>query len=328
VSVRVVLPHTPPGRSPLNTTASLPAATPTLALRDLILRKLTYTLGKPPSEARDRDWFMATALAVRDAVVERFLVQMQESRGQEGKHVYYLSLEFLIGRLLRENVGNLGLAGELRDALAELGVTTDQARLAEPDAALGNGGLGASRPVTSRAMSSTRRPGASATASATITGCSSSLHRWLDSRNSRGLAVLRQSLGVRPTRERLQASASAATVAAKRCPTATNVLWAPERPSIAVAYDTPVVGWRGAREHFAALARKRDASPVARCLQSRRPSGRGCRERNRARSDLEGALPNDRQPGRARSCACDRSSSSPRPRFRIWCDGRSSGRKR
>ncbi len=114
----------------------------TQPLRDLILRKLTYTLGKPVSEARDRDWFMASALAVRDRVVERFLRQMEQNRGKVKKHVYYLSLEFLIGRLLRENVNNLGLVEEMRAALAELGVTPDQARLAEPDAALGNGGLG------------------------------------------------------------------------------------------------------------------------------------------------------------------------------------------
>ncbi|RVT99318.1 glycogen/starch/alpha-glucan phosphorylase [Rhodovarius crocodyli] len=114
----------------------------TQALRDLIIRKLTYTLGKPVTAAQDRDWFVATALAVRDRITERFLKQMEMNRGKAKKHVYYLSLEFLIGRLLRENANNLGLVEEMREALADLGVTTDQARQAEPDAALGNGGLG------------------------------------------------------------------------------------------------------------------------------------------------------------------------------------------
>ncbi len=114
----------------------------TQALRDLIIRKLTYTLGKPLTAARDRDWFVATALAVRDRITERFLRQMEENKGKAKKHVYYLSLEFLIGRLLRENVNNLGLVEEMREALIDLGVTPDQARQAEPDAALGNGGLG------------------------------------------------------------------------------------------------------------------------------------------------------------------------------------------
>ena len=111
-------------------------------LRALILRKLTYQLGKVAADANDRDWFMATALAIRDGIVDRFIAQRGTVPPAGEKQVYYFSLEFLIGRLLRENISNLGLDGTVREALAGLGVVLDQARLAEPDAALGNGGLG------------------------------------------------------------------------------------------------------------------------------------------------------------------------------------------
>ncbi len=87
-------------RIPLNTHVTDSTATRATQLRDLILRKLTYTLGKPPSEARDRDWYMATALAVRDHVVDNVLAQMRAPQDPGGKTVYYLSLEFLVGRLL------------------------------------------------------------------------------------------------------------------------------------------------------------------------------------------------------------------------------------
>eukprot|EP01031_Cornospumella_fuschlensis_P018053 gene18053-22099_t len=73
------------------------------AMRDAILRKLTYDLGKSRSGALDRDWFMATALAVRDRVVEPWLNDMRSTYNTGQKQVYYLSLEFLIGRLLRDN---------------------------------------------------------------------------------------------------------------------------------------------------------------------------------------------------------------------------------
>jgi glycogen phosphorylase len=112
------------------------------ALRATILRKLTFDLGKSRAGARDRDWFMAAALAVREHIVPRWLDGMRAAYDARGKQVYYLSLEFLVGRLLRDNVSNLGLAETLREALAGLGVDLERIRLAEPDAALGNGGLG------------------------------------------------------------------------------------------------------------------------------------------------------------------------------------------
>ncbi len=111
-------------------------------LRETILRKLIYQVGKPPETANERDWFMATALAIRDAVVERWFASNRQTQEARAKRVYYLSLEFLIGRLLFDTIGNLGLTEVVRDALHGLGVDLGRIADEEPDAALGNGGLG------------------------------------------------------------------------------------------------------------------------------------------------------------------------------------------
>jgi starch phosphorylase len=112
------------------------------ALRDLIVKKLTYQVGREPKDASDRDWFVATAHAIRDFVVERWLESNERALAAGDKRVYYLSLEFLIGRLLFDAIGNLGLMEPIRDALASLGIDMANLREQEPDAALGNGGLG------------------------------------------------------------------------------------------------------------------------------------------------------------------------------------------
>ena len=107
-----------------------------------MVTKLTYAVGRDPIVATDWDWFMAAALAVRDHVLERWLASTRTNYVSQGKRVYYLSLEFLIGRLLHNSLNNLGLVDRMRAALAELGVDYDRLRNVEHDAALGNGGLG------------------------------------------------------------------------------------------------------------------------------------------------------------------------------------------
>ncbi len=72
------------------------------ALRESVVHKLTYAVGRDPVVATDWDWFMAAALAVRDHVLERWLASTRTNYLTQGKRVYYLSLEFLIGRLLHE----------------------------------------------------------------------------------------------------------------------------------------------------------------------------------------------------------------------------------
>ncbi|HSC83422.1 MAG TPA: glycogen/starch/alpha-glucan phosphorylase [Pseudomonas sp.] len=112
------------------------------AFKASILAKLKYAVGKDPGNAFDHDWFEAVALAARDHVVEQWEEASAEVDRRQQKRIYYLSLEFLIGRLLVDNLSNLGLLDIAREALAELGVDLEQIRQLEPDAALGNGGLG------------------------------------------------------------------------------------------------------------------------------------------------------------------------------------------
>ncbi|MBV8133984.1 MAG: glycogen/starch/alpha-glucan phosphorylase [Alphaproteobacteria bacterium] len=107
-----------------------------------VLAKLTAAVGKDPPAATGRDWFFATALALRDRIIHRWLASDRASLAQGRKRIYYLSLEFLIGRLLNDVVGNLRLTEVARRALGDLGVDYDRIRSVEPDAALGNGGLG------------------------------------------------------------------------------------------------------------------------------------------------------------------------------------------
>ena len=112
------------------------------ALRAAILSKLTYAVAKDVAHAQPHDWYIATALAIRDQVVDRWITTTRDVYARHQKRVYYLSLEFLIGRLLSEYLGNLQLQETCAAALAGLAVDLDRIREIEPDAALGNGGLG------------------------------------------------------------------------------------------------------------------------------------------------------------------------------------------
>ena len=122
--------------------SNLPSPDDIATFRENILRKLTYAIGKDAGHASQLDWYEAVALATRDRMIDRWMDRTRETYRQNGKRVYYLSLEFLIGRLLTDSLSNLGLLDIAREALAELGVDFDQIHLQEPDAALGNGGLG------------------------------------------------------------------------------------------------------------------------------------------------------------------------------------------
>ena len=111
-------------------------------LKSAVLAKLTYAVGKVPELATPRDWFLAVTFATRDIIVGRWLEFLNAVYTDGRKRVYYLSLEFLIGRLLFDALTNLGVAEPMSEALDELGVKLSELRRIEPDAALGNGGLG------------------------------------------------------------------------------------------------------------------------------------------------------------------------------------------
>jgi starch phosphorylase len=112
------------------------------ALLSEIEAKLVYAVGKLPSNAQHRDWLTAAILTSRDRIIDRWMASVREAKRSGRKRVYYLSLEFLIGRLFEDALGNLGLREPMRDALALVGLDLDAVAALEPDAALGNGGLG------------------------------------------------------------------------------------------------------------------------------------------------------------------------------------------
>ena len=107
-----------------------------------IADKLHSSIGKDPSTAQPRDWLHATALAVRDRLVERRIKTERAQSQQDAKRVYYMSIEFLIGRTFTNALLALDIHEDVRQALSELGVDLESLPDLEPDAALGNGGLG------------------------------------------------------------------------------------------------------------------------------------------------------------------------------------------
>ncbi len=101
-----------------------------------------YTLAKDQYTATMRDSFVALALAIRDRIVERWIQTQQRYHKQNVRRVYYLSMEFLIGRLLGNNIYNFRIEKQVSQAMEELGLNMEEIRDQEVDAGLGNGGLG------------------------------------------------------------------------------------------------------------------------------------------------------------------------------------------
>src|SRR5262245_4354660 len=112
------------------------------ALREAIERHARYSLGLPWSALTPRQVFECVSLATRDLLIDRQLETETRYRAVDAKQVHYLSIEYLLGRLLTNNLTGLGIYDICRDALHQMGVTLEDIVEAEPDAALGNGGLG------------------------------------------------------------------------------------------------------------------------------------------------------------------------------------------
>ena len=111
-------------------------------LKRHVVERLMYSVGKDASHAVPRDWSVALILAIRDRLVDNWMATTRRIYQQKRKRVYYLSMEFLIGRLLGDTISNLGLEEVCRAAMADLGLDLDDLVREESDAALGNGGLG------------------------------------------------------------------------------------------------------------------------------------------------------------------------------------------
>ncbi|MGE8504470.1 MAG: glycogen/starch/alpha-glucan phosphorylase [Pseudomonas sp.] len=223
----------------------------------LILNKLRYAVGKDPANAYDHDWFEALALATRDQMIDQWEESSAQIDRQGAKRIYYLSLEFLIGRLLVDNLSNLGLLDVARQAMAELGVELERIRDIEPDAALGNGGLGRLAACFMESMATLRlaahgygiRYEHGLFRQAIIDGWQAEqTETWLDFGNpwefERPEVAYRVGFGGGVTSHVQEDGGISQS-------------WQPQETVRAIAYDTPVVGWRGASVNTLRLWRAR-----------------------------------------------------------------------
>jgi len=113
-----------------------------LSMKDSILHQLKFSLAHDTQTATKRDWWLATSKAIHERITERMIATMAVHNGQDVRRVYYLSLEFLMGRLFTNSIYSVGLFKETEQALKELGLDMEELRGEEYDMGLGNGGLG------------------------------------------------------------------------------------------------------------------------------------------------------------------------------------------
>ena len=283
--------------SAVATRIALPALDEDVAsLRRAVVTKLTYSVGKDPIVASDRDWFVAVALTTRDRIVERWMPSTRSSYAQKRKRVYYLSLEFLIGRLLGDSLNNLGLTELMRAALAELGVDLERLRAVEPDAALGNGGLGRLAACFMESM---------ATLSVAAYGYgiryNHGLFRqaiqdgwqrefpegWLSSGNPWEFErpEVEYSIGFGGRVEEVTSPEGQ-----------TGHAWRPSETVSAVAYDIPVVGWRGKHVNTLRLWSSRAPDPLRLDAFNRGDHVGALAERSRANAISQVLYPSDETP--------------------------------
>ena len=112
------------------------------ALDKFILNQLKFSLARDAETARSRDWWIATSKAIQSIIIERMLKTQSAHHKKNVKRVYYLSLEFLMGRLFSNSLYSAGIFDEMDEALKKLGLDMEKLRHEEYDMGLGNGGLG------------------------------------------------------------------------------------------------------------------------------------------------------------------------------------------
>jgi starch phosphorylase len=218
------------------------------ALAAEILKALRYRVGKDESVATQFDWLTASILVVRDRIIDQWVKATKEAYDEGAKRVYYLSLEFLIGRLMRDAFTNLGMMESMRDALGSLGVELDVISALEPDAALGNGGLGRLAACFMESMATVDVP-AHGYGIRYVNGMfRQEIHdgwqvelpeTWLDHGNPWEFERRERSFEV-------GFGGAVESITTKDGRLERHV-WRPQERILAVAYDTPVVGWRGNR---------------------------------------------------------------------------------
>ncbi|UDL91604.1 glycogen/starch/alpha-glucan phosphorylase [Mesorhizobium sp. PAMC28654] len=217
-------------------------------LAEEVLMSLKYRVGKDTTVATQYDWLTASIKVVRDRIVDHWMQATKEAYDQQEKRVYYLSLEFLIGRLMRDAFSNLGLMENMREALSSLGVDLDIIAALEPDAALGNGGLGRLAACFMESMATVDIPAHGYGIRYANGMFRQEIHdgwqvelpeTWLDHGNPWEFERRERSFEV-------GFGGSVESITSKDGRLERHV-WKPTEHVLAVAYDTPVVGWRAHR---------------------------------------------------------------------------------
>jgi len=234
----------------------------TEALQAEILEKLTYFVGKDPIVARPHDWLKATIYAVRDRIIDQWMESSRETWRTSNKRVYYLSLEFLIGRLLRDAMNNIGVMEHVRAALKNFNVNIDDMINLEPDAALGNGGLGRLAACFMESMATVNIP-------AYGYGIRY-VHGLFRQEMSDGWQVELPEDWLahgNPWEFERRESSYEVGFGGQVVPVAepdgsTRLEWRPSEHVLAVAFDTPIVGWRGARVNTLRLWSAQPIDPI------------------------------------------------------------------
>jgi starch phosphorylase len=248
--------------APPSVSSDAPTERDVAEIKSAVLAKLALGVGKDAGSATERDWFVAAALAIRDRIIHRWLAGERASKAKGRKHVYYLSLEFLIGRLFSDVLCNLGLTEVFRTALEDLGVDFNRLRTAEPDAALGNGGLGRLAACFMESMASLGIP-AFGYGIRYNHGLFRQVIRdgwqqeypedWLSFGNpwefARPEVIYDIHFGGRVETE-------------LRARGGSHYVWRPDETVEAVAYDTPIVGWRGQHVNSLRLWTARAVDPM------------------------------------------------------------------
>jgi starch phosphorylase len=111
-------------------------------LKTLIENQLKFSLARDTKTASKRDWWLATSKAVQCVIIERLMATQTKHRNDNVKRLYYLSLEFLMGRLYINSFQSADVYRNMSQAIRELGLDIDELREEEYDMGLGNGGLG------------------------------------------------------------------------------------------------------------------------------------------------------------------------------------------
>jgi starch phosphorylase len=231
-------------------------------IKSAILAKLTLAIGKDAALATRHDWYKAAALALRDRIVHRWLLSDKESYDEGRKRVYYLSLEFLIGRLFTDALNNMGLLPVFEAALGDLGVDLADLCKCEPDAALGNGGLGRLAACFMESMATLAVPAIGYGIRYDF-GLFRQIisHGWQQEYPDEWLGFGNPWEFQRP--EVVYHVHFGGTVAQVTDANGRNrTIWHPAETVQAVAYDTPIVGWRGAHVNALRLWSARAPDPL------------------------------------------------------------------